>query len=98
MLPQNHFMDKFQALMARAKAREKAADEEEKSEVRDSKLFIRIRKELRVSQKELAGALAVSIHTVRGWEHGKAIPVHIYILMELMRDMPAVRRRLLVWW
>ena len=33
--------------------------------------------------------------TLQGWEIGKPIPDPIYILAELIRDFPGVRKRLL---
>lgn len=51
--------------------------------------------ELKMSQKELADAIHVSPRTLQGWEIGKSItPEPVLILLKLMRDMPAVRKKL----
>jgi DNA-binding transcriptional regulator YiaG len=58
--------------------------------------FLAIRSELRLSQSEIAAALRVATSTVQGWEIGRRlIPESTFTLAELLRDMPAVRKRLL---
>lgn len=56
----------------------------------------KIRKdELKLSQSQLAGILHVSLRTLQGWEIGKSsVPEPVLILIELFRDIPAVRKRL----
>jgi DNA-binding transcriptional regulator YiaG len=59
-------------------------------------LFIKIRSDLDLSQPAMAAALHVSPATVRNWEYGRRlIPEAMLILAELLRDVPAVRRRLM---
>lgn len=57
--------------------------------------FKSIRSNLDLSQSEMAAALHVATKTLQGWEIGKPIPDPVFILAELMRDLPAVRKRLL---
>jgi DNA-binding transcriptional regulator YiaG len=61
-----------------------------------SAAFKKIRVELGFSQPEMAKAMHVGTATVRNWEYGRrAVPEAMLILAELLRDMPAVRRRLM---
>lgn len=58
--------------------------------------FKKIRMDLKMSQPEMAKAMHVGIATVRNWEYGRRlVPEAMLILAELLRDLPAVRRRLL---
>jgi DNA-binding transcriptional regulator YiaG len=58
--------------------------------------FIKIRSDLNLSQPAMAAALHISPATVRNWEYGRRlIPEAMLILAELIRDVPAVRRRLM---
>lgn len=58
--------------------------------------FKKIRESLGLSQGDMATALQVSKRTVESWEgHRREIPEPMMILAELLRDLPAVRRRLL---
>ncbi|MDQ3003465.1 MAG: helix-turn-helix domain-containing protein [Fibrobacterota bacterium] len=58
--------------------------------------FYDIRKGRGMTQGEMAKALKVSIRTVQSWEIGaREIPEPMLILAELLRDVPAVRKRLL---
>lgn len=58
--------------------------------------FKRIREHLDLSQAAMAAALQVSKRTVESWEgHRREIPEPMMVLAELLRDLPAVRRRLL---
>lgn len=58
--------------------------------------FRRIRESLGLSQASMASALQVSKRTVESWEgHRREIPEPMLVLAELLRDLPAVRRRLL---
>jgi DNA-binding transcriptional regulator YiaG len=52
-------------------------------------------KELKMSQSQLAKVIHVSPRTLQGWEIGKSsAPEPVVLLLELMRDIPAVRKRL----
>jgi DNA-binding transcriptional regulator YiaG len=57
--------------------------------------FKAIRAELGLSQSAFAKALRVATKTLQGWEIGKPIPEPVFVLVELIHDMPAVRKRLL---
>jgi DNA-binding transcriptional regulator YiaG len=51
---------------------------------------------LKVCQRELAKALHVSVRTLQGWEIGKSLPPEpVMLLIQLISDMPEVRKRLL---
>jgi DNA-binding transcriptional regulator YiaG len=67
-------------------------------EIRSEKAEIlkRIRTDdLGLSQSELARVLHVSVRTLQGWEIGKSsVPGPAFVLLELFRDIPAVRKRL----
>lgn len=53
--------------------------------------------DLGLSQSQLAKVLHVSVRTLQGWEIGKSsVPGPAFILLELFRDIPAVRKRLAV--
>lgn len=57
--------------------------------------FYDIRTALRLTQKDMAEALRVSERTVQSWEVGaRNIPEPMLLLVEFMRDVPAVRKRL----
>jgi DNA-binding transcriptional regulator YiaG len=58
-------------------------------------LFKAMRRDLGLSQSEMAAALHVSIKSVQGWEIGNPIPEPILILVQLLHDLPEVRKRLL---
>ena len=52
--------------------------------------------QLKLSQSELARAIHVSVRTLQGWEIGRSfVPEPVMVLLELMRDLPAVRQRLM---
>jgi DNA-binding transcriptional regulator YiaG len=68
---------------------------EEKSRRERLLRFKSMRSELGLSQSEMATALHVSTKTVQGWEIGNPIPDPLFILAELIHDLPAVRKRLL---
>ena len=55
-----------------------------------------IRKEvLEMTQKELADAVGVNLRTLQDWERGRTpMPKPVEILLALMKDLPAVRKRL----
>lgn len=57
--------------------------------------FKEMRADLGLSQSEMAATLHVSTKTVQGWEIGNPIPEPLFILAELLHDLPAVRKRLL---
>ena len=52
--------------------------------------------ELGLTQKDLAHAVGVNLRTLQDWELGRnPLPKPVEILMELMKDMPSVKKRLL---
>ncbi len=52
--------------------------------------------ELGMTQKSLADAIGVNLRTLQDWEIGRSpMPKTIEILMNLMREMPDVKERLL---
>jgi DNA-binding transcriptional regulator YiaG len=58
--------------------------------------FKKIRVELKLSQPAMAKALHIGTATVRNWEYSRrTIPEPMLILAELLRDIPAVRKRLM---
>jgi DNA-binding transcriptional regulator YiaG len=53
-------------------------------------------KELGLSQSELAQAIHVSPRTLQGWEIGRSlVPEPVLLLLQLMKDIPAIKRRLI---
>jgi len=55
------------------------------------------KQELGLTQKALATAVGANLRTLQDWEMGRStMPKSIEILLELMRDIPSVRKRLLV--
>ena len=58
--------------------------------------FKKIREGLGQSQSGMAGVLQVSKRTIESWEaRRREIPEPIMVLCELLRDLPAVRKRLI---
>ena len=56
---------------------------------------LRLRK-LRLTQKALAGAVGANLRTLQSWESGRQeYPKSVEILMELINDIPSVRKKLL---
>jgi DNA-binding transcriptional regulator YiaG len=54
------------------------------------------KKDLGLTQKLLADAIGVNLRTLQDWEIGRSpMPKAVEILMELMREMPEVKNRLL---
>ncbi len=52
--------------------------------------------ELGLTQKDLAHAVGVNLRTLQDWELGRnPLPKPVEILMELMKDLPSVKKRLL---
>ena len=103
-LPENTFADwksgklKFRTHMFdEAGIRSTWMESKPDSDLRKTRLvaFKSIRAGLDLSQSEMAAALHVATKTLQGWEIGKPIPDPIYILAELIRDFPGVRKRLL---
>lgn len=45
-----------------------------KDEANEKSVFVRLRRELNLSQKQVADELGISEQTVRNWEHGKTVP------------------------
>lgn len=73
-----------------------ASEPELNERVQRSEAFKKIRSDLKLSQPEMAKAMHVTTGAVRSWEYGRRlIPEAMLILAELLRDMPAVRRRLM---
>lgn len=58
--------------------------------------FKGLRADLGLTQTQMAEAMRVSVNTLKGWEGGKPIPEVAFVLAELLHDIPAVRKRLLV--
>lgn len=54
-----------------------------------------IRADLALSQSQMAAGLRIATKTLQGYEIGKPVPDSILVLAELLRDLPAVRKRLL---
>jgi DNA-binding transcriptional regulator YiaG len=54
------------------------------------------RDKLKLSQSELAKAVGANVRTLQGWETGRqAFPTSVEILMNLMRQVPQVKRMLM---
>jgi DNA-binding transcriptional regulator YiaG len=52
--------------------------------------------DLGLTQKDLAHAIGVNLRTLQDWELGRnPLPKPVEILMELMKEMPSVKKRLL---
>ncbi len=52
--------------------------------------------ELKLSQSQLAQAIHVSPRTLQGWEIGRSIvPEPVLILIQLMKELPEIRKRLI---
>lgn len=89
------------------KYREVALTKKERQEIQEAaantlrqvkrvEAFKKIRDSLDLSQAGMAAALQVSKRTVESWESlRREIPEPMMVLAELLRDLPAVRRRLL---
>lgn len=62
-----------------------------------AKRLQKIRKdELGLTQKSLADAIGVNLRTLQDWEIGRSpMPKPVEILMNLMRDLPHVKEKLL---
>lgn len=56
--------------------------------------FKMMRATLGLTQSKMAAALRVSVNTLKGWEAGKPIPEVAFTLAEVLRDFPAVRKKL----
>ena len=77
-------------------AREIALLTEEELQKLRAKRLQKIRKELGLTQKLLADAIGVKLRTLQDWEIGRSpMPKPVEILMQLMREMPEVKDRLL---
>ncbi len=54
------------------------------------------KKELGLTQKDLANAVGVNLRTLQDWELGRSpMPKPVEILLNLMKKMPSVKKRLL---
>lgn len=58
--------------------------------------FKKVRLDLGLSQPSMADAIHVAVGTLRNWEYGRReIPEVAWLLVQLLHDLPAVRKRLL---
>ena len=70
--------------------------EEEVQKLRAKRLQKIRKEELGLTQKLLAEAIGVKLRTLQDWEIGRSpMPKPVEILMELMREMPEVKEKLL---
>ena len=70
--------------------------EEELQKLRAKRLQKIRKEELGLTQKLLAEAIGVKLRTLQDWEIGRSpMPKPVEILMELMREMPEVKEKLL---
>lgn len=70
--------------------------EKELQKLRAKRLQKMRKEDLRLTQKLLADAIGVNLRTLQDWEIGRSpMPKVVEILMELMREMPEVKSRLL---
>jgi DNA-binding transcriptional regulator YiaG len=70
--------------------------EKQLQKLRAKRLQLIRKNELGLTQKLFADAIGVKIRTLQDWEIGRSpMPKVVEILMELMRDMPEVKERLL---
>jgi DNA-binding transcriptional regulator YiaG len=54
------------------------------------------KKQLGLTQKDLAEAVGVNLRTLQDWETGRSpMPKPVEILMILMKDIPSVKKHLL---
>ena len=71
-------------------------NEEQLKKLRAKRLQKIRKEELGLTQKLLAEAIGVKLRTLQDWEIGRSpMPKPVEILMELMREMPEVREKLL---
>lgn len=70
---------------------------EEELQKQRAKRLQKIRKEeLGLTQKNLADAIGVNLRTLQDWEIGRSpMPKAVEILMNLMREIPEVKEKLL---
>ncbi len=71
-------------------------DERELQKFRAQRLKEMRKEELGLTQKDLADAVGVNLRTLQDWELGRSpMPKPVEILMNLMKKMPSVKKRLL---
>ena len=71
-------------------------NEQELQKLRAKRLQSIRKNELGLTQKTLADAVGVKLRTLQDWEIGRyPMPKAVEILMNLMREMPSVKERLL---
>jgi DNA-binding transcriptional regulator YiaG len=71
-------------------------DEKELQKLRAKRLQKIRKEELGLTQKSLADAIGVNLRTLQDWEIGRSpLPRPVEILMELMRELPEVKDKLL---
>lgn len=76
--------------------RKAASADDKQRKMRAKRLQDFRKKELGLTQSELARAVGANIRTFQSWEHGRqTMPKSIEILMKLMGEMPSVRRKLI---
>jgi DNA-binding transcriptional regulator YiaG len=70
--------------------------EQELQKLRAKRLQKIRKEELGLTQKLLADAIGVNLRTLQDWEIGRSpMPKPVEILMNLMREMPTVKEKLL---
>lgn len=72
-----------------------ARQDEARRKARAGRLQSLRMKQLHMTQKTLAKAVGANLRTLQSWERGRQdYPRSVEILMKLMRDVPAVRKKL----
>lgn len=70
--------------------------EQELQKLRAKRLQKIRKEELGLTQKSFADAIGVKLRTLQDWEIGRSpMPKPVEILMNLMRDMPSVKEKVL---
>lgn len=78
------------------KRRVSMMDESELHKFRAERLKAIRKNELGLTQKDLAHAVGVNLRTLQDWELGRSpMPKPVEIIMNLMKDIPTVKKRLL---
>ncbi len=71
-------------------------DEQELQKLRAKRLQKIRKEELGLTQSRLANVIGVKLRTLQDWELGRSpMPKPVEILMNLMKEMPSVKKRLL---
>ncbi|MDD5674874.1 MAG: helix-turn-helix domain-containing protein [Chitinivibrionales bacterium] len=83
-------------LSAQGKRRVSWMDERQLEKFRAKRLQAIRHDELGLTQKVLAEAVGANLRTLQDWETGRSpMPKPVEKLLDLMREMPSVRKRLL---